>query len=67
MKQKLQRICIYPKDVAKILGKTERYGQALLRTIKKDLGKQKHHSVSVYEFCTHKGLNPEEVLPLLQD
>ncbi len=56
-----KRICIYPKDVAIITGKTERYGRSLLKRIRERLNKEKHQVVSVSEFCDYMGLNEEEV------
>lgn len=56
-----KRICIYPKDVAMITGKTERYGRSLLNRIRKHLNKQKHQMISVSEFSVYMGLNEKEV------
>ncbi|TKS57412.1 hypothetical protein [Mesohalobacter halotolerans] len=56
-----KRICIYPKDVAIITGKTERYGRSLLKRIRERLNKEKHQVVSVSEFCDYIGLDEEEV------
>jgi hypothetical protein len=56
-----KRICIYPKDVAIITGKTERYGRSLLNRIREHLDKEKHQVISIKEFCDYMGLNEEEV------
>ncbi|MGX1022878.1 hypothetical protein [Psychroflexus sp. MBR-150] len=56
-----KRICIYPKDIAIITGKTERYGRSLLNRIRKHLNKQPHQVVSVSEFCDYMGLEAKEV------
>jgi len=56
-----KRICIYPKDVAIITGKTERYGRSVLKAIREHLNKKPHQVISISEFCNYIGLNEEEV------
>ena len=58
---KFKRMCIYPKDVQLITGKSERYGRKLLKEIKVELKKDKRHFVSLEEFCQYTGLDPEQV------
>ena len=58
---KYQRLCIYPKDVQLITGRTERYGCKLLTEIKKKLNKTEHQFVSIDEFCNYTGLDVEQV------
>lgn len=58
---KFKRMCVYPKDVQLITGKSERYGRKLLKQIKAELKKDKHHFVSIEEFCQYTGLAQEEV------
>ena len=55
------RVCIYPKDVQRIMGKE--YGQARLYLIKikKHLNKDTHQFISVQEFCDFTGLKLEHV------
>ncbi|MDD4199636.1 MAG: hypothetical protein PHZ12_09585 [Paludibacter sp.] len=60
-----KRICIYPKDVQRITGKSERYGRNLLSQIKEHYQKQEHQFVSVEEFCQYTGLKAEHVYPLI--
>jgi hypothetical protein len=60
-----KRICIYPKDIAIITGKTERYGRSLLNRIRKHFSKEPHQVVSISEFCDYMGLNKEEVYKLI--
>ena len=60
-----KRICIYPKDIAIITGKTERYGRSLLNRIRKHFDKQQHQVISVSEFCDYMGLKEDEVLDFL--
>lgn len=56
-----ERICIYPKDVMLITGRSERSGCRLLQTIKRLHGKQKHQFVTISEFSQYTGLNVEEI------
>lgn len=63
---KLKRICIYPKDIMRITGKSEKYSRTLFSKIKKSLQKNKEQMVSVTEFCEFTGLKPDEVLSLIQ-
>jgi hypothetical protein len=61
------RICIYPKDIVRITGKSERYGRKLIERIKKEYSKQEYQFISVEEFCQFTGLKIEQVQPLLID
>ena len=59
------RIVIYPKDIQLITGKSERYGRYLMEKIKIHLGKEKHHLVTVQEFCNYTGIQYEQVVSML--
>jgi hypothetical protein len=61
------RICIYPKDIARITGKSERYARKLSERIKKEYSKKEYQFISVEEFCQFTGLKVEQVQPLLID
>jgi len=61
------RICIYPKDIVRITGKSERYARKLLERIKKEYSKKEYQFISVEEFCQFTGLKVEQVQPLLID
>ncbi|MGK7392849.1 MAG: hypothetical protein ACNS60_21220 [Candidatus Cyclobacteriaceae bacterium M2_1C_046] len=58
---RLKRIIIYPKDIQRITGKSERYSRYLLKKIKNDLQKEDHHLVTVQEFCEFAGVEVEEI------
>jgi hypothetical protein len=64
MKQ-LKRICMNPKDVQLITGRTERQGRRILNDIKKRLGKTENQFVTIEEFCRVKGLPLAKVISLL--
>ena len=61
------RICIYPKDIVRITGKSERYGRKLIERIKKEYSKKEYQLISVEEFCQFTGLKIEQVQPLIID
>ena len=61
----MERVCIYPKDVQLITGKSERYSRMLLQKVKEKFSKEEHQFVSIEEFCNYTGLKVEQVQPLL--
>lgn len=61
------RICIYPKDIQRITGRSERYGRNLLDKIRISLKKEDHQFVSIDEFCTYTGLKRLDIEPFLRD
>jgi hypothetical protein len=65
MKRK-KLLCIYPKDVSKITGRTVRSSRDLLYRLRKRLHKKRHQVISIDEFCEYIGLKPEEVLCEIQ-
>lgn len=65
MKTETTRLCVYPKDVQRITGKSERYGRMLLFKIKERLKKEEHQFISIEEFCAYTGLKMDQVQSLL--
>ncbi|MCG2611841.1 hypothetical protein LZZ90_10025 [Flavobacterium sp. SM15] len=61
MKTAPKRICIYPKDVQCITGKSYRQSARLLQKIKEELNKSQSNLVSVEEFCHFTGLKQQIV------
>ena len=61
------RICIYPKDIARITGKSERYGRKLIEKMRIDLSKNEKHFVTFHEFCEYTGLPIEDVQTFILD
>ena len=57
----MERICIYPKDVQIVTGRSERYGRKLIQKIKETFSKQNHQFVTVEEFCKYTGLQVDDV------
>lgn len=62
MKTSQTRLCIYPKDVQRITGKTERYSRMLLKKIKLHFNKEDHQVITIEEFSVYMGLKKEDVL-----
>lgn len=65
-KTSIQRIVIYPKDVALITGRTERTAQRILTLVRKAYGKKRGDFVTVSEFCLFAGFEEVEVLEVLR-
>ncbi|MGK0329699.1 MAG: hypothetical protein ACJAYY_000341 [Paraglaciecola sp.] len=62
----MRRICIYPKDVQVVKGKSERYGRSIIKMIKESLNKEAHQLVTIEEFCTFMGIETSEVKGLIK-
>jgi len=58
---KVHRLIIYPKDIQRITGKTDRHGRLLIKKIKEHLKKDPHQYVTFDEFCAYTGLKIEQV------
>jgi hypothetical protein len=65
MKLEQKRVCIYPKDVQRITGKSYSSARLLLIEIIKHLNKQEHQFITIEEFCDYTGLKLIQVLPLI--
>ena len=57
----MERLCIYPKDIQVVTGRSERYGRNLIKKIKDAFNKLDHQFVSMDEFCSYTGLPLEAV------
>lgn len=62
---KLKRVIIYPKDIQRITGRSERYGRKLLQQIRFELGKEEHQFITFTEFANYTGLSIGEVEPFI--
>ena len=63
MKTELKRVCIYPKDIQRITGKSYRQSIRLMQKIRKDLGKLENEFLSIKEFCQYTSLKYEQIEP----
>lgn len=52
----MQRVVIYPKDVQRITGKSEKYSRRLIKKLKETNGKAVHQFISIEEFASYSGL-----------
>ena len=57
----IKRVCIYPKDIMRITGKSERAARKLLAKIKEHLKKEAHQFVTVGEFSSFTGVDKTTV------
>lgn len=53
---RLNRIVIYPQDVALITGRSDRYGRMIIKRIKEHLGKEHHQLVTIKEYSKYMGI-----------
>ena len=57
----VKRICIYPKDVERITGKSSRSGRRLLAQVREHYQKNEKQLVTLDEFCSYTGINIDQV------
>jgi len=67
MKSENKRLCIYPKDIQRVTGKSYRQSIRLLQKIRKHLNKLENEFVSIEEFCQYTSLKYEQVMNLIVD
>ena len=65
MKTENKRLCIYPKDIQRITGKSYRQSIRLLQKIRTELNKLDNEFVSIEEFCVYTSLKYEQVEPFI--
>jgi len=61
----MERLCIYPKDIQIVTGKSERYGRRLIKKMKDRFSKESHQLVTLEEFCVYMGFEVSKVKQLL--
>lgn len=61
------RLCIYPKDIARITGKSERYARKLIHQLREELSKLPHQPITINDFATYSGIPPEDIERYLID
>ena len=62
-----KRICIYPKDIQRITGRSERYGRNIIQEIKLKLNKAPHQFITIEEFANYAGLEINTIIPFIED
>jgi len=65
MKKPLNRLCIYPKDIQRITGKSYRQSIRLMHKIKTDLNKSHNEFLTIEEFCNYTGIKYEQVVQFI--
>nr|WP_084625938.1 hypothetical protein [Flavobacterium soli] len=60
-----KRLCLYPKDVQLITGKSYKFACRYLMKIRGHYGKEPQQFVTVAEFCSYTGIPLEEVWAVL--
>ncbi len=65
MKTNSHRVCIYPKDIQRITGKSYRQSTRLMQKIKKELNKLDNEFLTIEEFCNYTGIKYEQVTHLI--
>ncbi|QQD13752.1 hypothetical protein [Sphingobacterium sp. UDSM-2020] len=53
----MKRICIYPKDIARITGKSYRQSLRIYNNIKGINGKETYQLITIDELCRYLGLD----------
>lgn len=61
----MPRICIYPKDVAALTGRSYDVAKRLMRRVRQAAGKPAGAFVTVQDFCRFTGLDAAEVAQAL--
>jgi hypothetical protein len=56
-----KRICIYPKDIQMLTGKSERYARKLVAQVRMHYKKNKGQLLTIKEFYDYMGLEEKEV------
>ncbi len=56
-----KRVCVYPKDIHRLTGKSMRASQSIFRKMKRFFGKRENQAVTVKEFADFSGI-PEAVI-----
>jgi hypothetical protein len=65
MKTESKRLCIYPKDIQRITGKSYRQSIRVMQKIRTKFNKLENEYVSIEEFCQYTSLKIEQVQPLI--
>ncbi len=60
-KEPPKRVVIYPTDIRKITGRSERGSRALLEKVRAFFGKEKNAMVTVEEFSIYSGIDQKTI------
>jgi len=62
----MDRLVLYPKDVARIIGKKDRAARNLIMRIKSEFNKDQKVPITVPEFCAYMKMDVEFVLRMIR-
>ena len=51
--KRMNRIVIYPQDIALITGRSDRYGRMIIKRIKEHLDKESYQLITIQEFADY--------------
>lgn len=57
----MSRIFIYPKDIAQLMGRSEKQARVIYNQIKDSLGKLLHQNLTIDEYARYEGISPDQV------
>lgn len=63
----VKRVVIYPKDIMRITGKSERFARRLLLRIKQHFDKQEHQFITSSDFAEYTGIDKKVIEEFLSD
>lgn len=55
------RIFIYPKDIAQLMGRSEKQARIIYNQIKDSLGKLLHQNLTIDEYANYEGIAPDQI------
>lgn len=61
----MNRVCIYPKDIQLITGKSYRQSTRLMQKIRTDLNKKPNEFLTIEEFCSYSRIKYEQLAHLI--
>ena len=63
--KRLNRIVIYPQDIALLTGRSDRYGRMIIKRIKEHLNKQDHQLITIQEYADYMAIDMQLIQSVL--
>lgn len=57
----MERLCVFPEDIARVTGRSLRYAQNLLHQLKIIYKKQKHQCITKAELAAYLGIEEKNI------
>lgn len=67
MEKKMNKVCIYPKDIQRITGKSYRKSTRLIQKTGTDPDKMPNEFLTIEEFCSYSRIKYEQLTHLIFD